>query len=504
MVLFPFRSAILNKPSNANLHFAYHPRFKSLRELLRHSCILFQLNMSEASDLHTVHEAISDVGDAYDEKLGYNDTTSMIIPLDGGREAWFTIAGAWMVTFCTFGYVNAFGVYQDYYTREFLAERSASDIRYCSLIPFHMADVMSRVPNSWIGSFQLFMLYAPGIFVGRAFDAGYFHHVMISGSVLYVSSMFVLSLTQLGQYYQVFLCQSLGMGIGQGMLFLPALTIVGHHFRRLRSLAMGIVITGASGGGIVFPIMLNRLGQRMPFPNAIRATCGVVVGLLFIANCIMRTRLLPKRQRPPLLTPDIHAIVRDTTYLISIAGAVLVCLGLFFPYFYMQLYAVKMGVDPNLAFHILAILNAGSVVGRLLPTFLADRLGVYNIILTTLYSSAVLLFTIFRIDTSAGIVVMTSLYGFMSGAYVSLVPSLLSQLSTHSGEIGIRMGFAFSIVGVAMLVGNPIIGALLGHNSNYQWSRAIVFSGICVTSGAIFMTISRHMFVKRKGGNQLV
>ena len=26
---------------------------------------------------------------------------------------------------------------------------------------------------SWIGSFQLFMQYAPGIFVGRAFDAGY-------------------------------------------------------------------------------------------------------------------------------------------------------------------------------------------------------------------------------------------------------------------------------------------------------------------------------------------
>ena len=30
-----------------------------------------------------------------------------------------------------------------------------------------------RVFYSWIGSFQLFMQYAPGILVGRAFDAGY-------------------------------------------------------------------------------------------------------------------------------------------------------------------------------------------------------------------------------------------------------------------------------------------------------------------------------------------
>jgi MCP family monocarboxylic acid transporter-like MFS transporter 10 len=28
---------------------------------------------------------------------------------------------------------------------------------------------------SWIGSFQLFLLYAPGVFVGKAFDAGYLY-----------------------------------------------------------------------------------------------------------------------------------------------------------------------------------------------------------------------------------------------------------------------------------------------------------------------------------------
>jgi len=97
---------------------------------------------------------------------------------------------------------------------------------------------------------------------------------------------------------------------------------------------------------------------------------------------------------------------------------------------------VEKGVDPNLAVHVLAILNAGSVFGRLLPTFLADRFGIYNMILPTIYSSAALLFTIFVVNTSAGIVVMALLYGFTSGAYASLILSLLGQLSTHPGEVG--------------------------------------------------------------------
>jgi len=32
---------------------------------------------------------------------------------------------------------------------------------------------MELTPTSWLGSFQLFAMYAPGVFIGRAFDAGY-------------------------------------------------------------------------------------------------------------------------------------------------------------------------------------------------------------------------------------------------------------------------------------------------------------------------------------------
>lgn len=54
----------------------------------------------------------------------------------------------------------------------------------------------------------------------------------------------MLSLAQHHQYYQVFLAQGIGMGIGMGLMFLPAISVTSHYFRRRRTIAMGFVIAG--------------------------------------------------------------------------------------------------------------------------------------------------------------------------------------------------------------------------------------------------------------------
>lgn len=54
----------------------------------------------------------------------------------------------------------------------------------------------------------------------------------------------MVSLADPDKYYQVYLSQGLGMGIGAGLLYLPAVAIQAHHWRARRALAMGIVVTG--------------------------------------------------------------------------------------------------------------------------------------------------------------------------------------------------------------------------------------------------------------------
>jgi len=43
------------------------------------------------------------------------------------------------------------------------------------------------------------------------------------------------------KFYQLYLAQGLGMGIGAGLLYAPSIAVKAHYWRSRRSLAMGIV-----------------------------------------------------------------------------------------------------------------------------------------------------------------------------------------------------------------------------------------------------------------------
>ncbi|KAJ5499981.1 hypothetical protein N7453_009032, partial [Penicillium expansum] len=47
---------------------------------------------------------------------------------EGGLRAWSVVAGAFCISVCTFGYLNAYGVYQNYHSTHQLMEKSASTI----------------------------------------------------------------------------------------------------------------------------------------------------------------------------------------------------------------------------------------------------------------------------------------------------------------------------------------------------------------------------------------
>ncbi|KAG9127643.1 hypothetical protein FRC07_011229, partial [Ceratobasidium sp. 392] len=399
-------------------------------------------------------------------------------PPDGGVVAWTTVAGAWLVLFCTFGYVNAFGVFEDYYSREYMTNQTSSNI-------------------AWVGSTQLCLQFAMGLVSGKLFDAGYFHATVAAGSFLYTFCLFMLSLAKENQYYQVFLPQAVGLGIGLGLLFLPSIGVISHHFRRRRSLAMGIVTSGSSCGGIVFPIMLNKIFQRTGFAWGVRSTAFVILGCFIAANLMMRTRLPPKSQRPPAPSPDVKGIVTDTAFQLSVAGAFLVMLGLFLPFFYLQLFAINHGLDHNLAFYSLTILNAASIFGRTIPNFVADKYGPFNLLIPCATISGVLIFAMLGVKSSPALIVFGLLYGFFSGAFISLVPPIFVSLSRSMQEIGLRMGLAFFVLGFSALTGTPIAGALL--STHFTWWKPIVFSGVVVLAGAALLAAARGIHSKRKG-----
>ncbi|KAF8891750.1 MFS general substrate transporter [Infundibulicybe gibba] len=395
---------------------------------------------------------------------------------EGGWEAWATVLGAWIIQFCTFGYTNAFGVYQDFYVREYLNNFSSSQI-------------------SWIGSLQVMLLFSVGIFSGRAFDRGYFYYLVTIGSALVVISLFMLSLAQPHQYYQIFLSQGLASGIGFGMLYAPAMSAITRHFKRRRALAMGIVTTGSSLGGVLHPIMLNNLFHgSVGFHQGVRASAGLNLALLAIACLLMRTRPIPGE--PVDMVPKLKTFLRDPPYLSAIAGTFLSMAGILVPFFFLQLDATNHNIATDLSFSMLAIMNGASVIGRLVTSIMAEPLGVYNLMIPCTMGCSILAFALSAAHNVQGMIAISVLYGLFSGAFVSLLGPALAMLAQDVSEIGARMGVCFFFLGFASLLGTPLAGLLL--TKTFIWWRPFVMAGVCLMAGAGFLGVTQRLITRGK------
>ncbi|KAJ7186746.1 major facilitator superfamily domain-containing protein [Mycena filopes] len=400
-------------------------------------------------------------------ELGPKDTATVEPVPDGGLGAWAAVAGGFMIYMAGLGYFNAYGVYQDFYVREFMTKYSPAEI-------------------AWIGSCQIAIQFVLGLPVGKLFDAGYFR----------LPHLLLLALdAQPRKTESVFLTQGVGMGFGLGLTFLPALGVAAHHFSRRRGLAMGIMTSGASVGGIVFPIMLNHLLFRRGFVVGVRATAALITALMFLANVLIRPRY-PKNQ--PTSKASIRIILTDGPYMIFVAAGLFIMLGIFYPIFYLQLYAIKQGIREKIAFDTISLINAGGVAGRVIPNFLADRVGSFNVIIPVIFLAAGCVLAMLAVALNSGeIIAISLLYGMMNAGFVSMSPALLAELSTDRSEIGTRMGLWFSFTAAAAMAGQPLSGALI--LGDFRWST--VFAGICLCAGGGLVILSRFSFLRRRLGD---
>lgn len=119
---------------------------------------------------------------------------------------------------------------------------------------------------------------------------------------------------------KILVCQGIGNGVAFGMVYVPSFGIIAHYFRRRRALAMGIAASGASVGGLVHPIMLNRLFHgSVGFQNGVRASAAFNSGLLLLAMLLMRTRLPPRPSSKGSIA-HIRFFIRDHAYVFAVAG----------------------------------------------------------------------------------------------------------------------------------------------------------------------------------------
>ena len=186
-----------------------------------------------------------------------------------GVSGHFVISNSW-------GWINSFGVWQDYLPT-LLPERSSFEI-------------------SFIGSLTVFLLFFLGTFTGRLTDAGFFRPLFIVGSIIQLTGIFMTSLCK--TYWQFMLAQGICIGVGNGFLFCPSLALISTYFLKKRALALGIAACGSVTGGLIFPVMARELLPRIGFPWTIRAIGLVQLASLAVSNLLSKPRIKPRKAGP--------------------------------------------------------------------------------------------------------------------------------------------------------------------------------------------------------------
>ncbi|KAI0052175.1 MFS general substrate transporter [Auriscalpium vulgare] len=338
---------------------------------------------------------------------------------------------------------------------------------------------------SWIGSTQAFLLLLVGSLTGPIFDRGYLHSLLLTGSSLVVFGLMMTSLAT--EYYQIFLAQGVTVGLGAGCLFIPSVAVLSTYFVKRRAMAMGITASGSSLGGVLYPIVFRQLQPKIGFAWATRVIGLIALATLFISNVTMRRRITPKTTRSLI---DWTAL-REAPFMLFTAGNFFAFMGIYVPFIFISAYALeKTDADENLAFYLVPILNAASALGRIFPNILADRAGSMNVLIPCAFACAILAYTWMAVRTTGDLLAFGLLYGFFSGSFVSLPPSVIANLSPDVRLVGTRLGMSFCIAGLGVLVGNPVAGAILNIEEG-DFVRAQAFGASVTLAGAVFIFFGR-------------
>ncbi|KAF2031496.1 MFS general substrate transporter [Setomelanomma holmii] len=376
-------------------------------------------------------------------KIDDNDISKFGPAPDGGARAWVNAFGGFCIFFGCLGFTSCFGVLQEYYSTHQLRDRTAGEI-------------------AWIGSLSSFIQFSGGALGGPIFDR---YGVL---------------------YWQFMLAQGVLMGSAVAFLQFPAFAVVSQYFDKKRAAAMGIVASGSSIGGVVFPIVLSKLlnGSHIGFGWSIRIVAFIILPFMLFACAIISPRVPPRKT-----TFFIGAAWKDRKYVMLIVALFFMMMGMWVPVFYIPTYAVSRGMSTQLASYLLAIVNATSTFGRIIPGILADKLGRLNTFAFAGVGTGIMVFCINEPKTNAAIIVYSGFFGFISGTIISSASAAISLCTKDPRNLGTYMGMGMGLSAFAVLIGPPVNGALI--SKYHSFSQVSIFSGVLSMVGGFIALSSR-------------
>ncbi|KAF4949219.1 hypothetical protein FSARC_13560 [Fusarium sarcochroum] len=271
-------------------------------------------------------------------------------------------------------------------------------------------------------------------------------------SVVDSSHIYVYYVRYASQYYQFILSQSICCPLGASMILYSSFNCVTTWVKKRRGLAMGITASGSSLGGLIMPILVDHIINKIGFGWTMRVCAFFMLALLSVTNLTVCSRLEPNPTTSKL--GDYFKNFTDIPFMLTTLAGFFYSMGMFIPITYLVTY-------------VAAALSTIFVLGLWLPG-----------------------------STNATTISFAAAFGFSSGSYTALSPALVAQISDIH-DIGTRSGALYSFMSISALVGSPIGGALIAQ-ADGAYKRLQVFTGLMIAGGTLFYLAARLKLSKGK------
>ncbi len=401
---------------------------------------------------------------------------------------WLVVTGAFAVTFVGFGSAYTFS---------------------CFIRPLQHDFAASLGSVSLVFSLAGFLYFGLGIVSGPLADRWGSRRLAVLGMLLIGAGLAVASVAR--DLWEVYAAYGLGVGLGVGFSYVPALGAVQRWFTRRRGFASGLAVSGIGVGTLVMPPLASMLIEMVGWRETylVLGCLAAVVGggmALLIENDPAARGLGPDGDPPredllqgdrlddaagtaaPLVEPPGFS-VREAVGSRAFAGLYAACLissfGLFVPLAQLVPYATDHGIRPFSAALLLGMIGVGSTAGRFFLGGVADRLGRRQAVLIMFAGMTAALAAWAALTGFWGLMGFSFVFGVFYGGYVAVLPALVMDYFGGRNVSGI-IGVLYTSVAFGTLIGPGAAG--FAYELSHSYTLPILASalGNLIAAGIVF------------------
>ena len=396
---------------------------------------------------------------------------------------WYVVAATFAVTFVGFGGAYSFSAFLVSLQQDFGASRGSVSLVF---------------------SIAGFFYFGLGVITGPLADRFGSRRLAVGGMLLTAIGFGVASVAQ--NLLEVYAAYGLGVGLGIGCSYVPAVGAVTRWFVRRRGFAGGLAVSGIGVGTLVVPplasLLITALGWRETYLIFGIAAVVIGAGMALLIEDDPRGRGLNADGDPTPATGQVAAVAGipvgkaiTSPRFVGLYAACFICsFGLFVPFVHLVPYALDRGVPQSAATLLVGAIGVGSTAGRFFLGGLADRLG-RPLSFLAMFVGMGLSFIIWLLAQSLWPLALFALvFGVFYGGFVALAPAIVTDYfgGRHASSL---IGILYTSVAVGTLIGPSAAG--FAFDVSHSYTLPILCSGAAYAVATAVLAATSKAAVSR-------